>query len=331
MIIAADIGGTKIVLAAYAADNIPLRLIAREEFSSGDCTDFFDLLSAFAERHKNHNGRVRSVAIGLAGPVTSRNVRLTNLTWSVDADAIADRLNCPVLLMNDLVAHTYGILYANDLEQKVLRSGVMTPGNIAIIAAGTGLGQAFAVRTDKGYVVSATEGGHTDFAPVDLDDIEFCAWLFRKYQGHVSAERVVSGIDGFENIVNYYLSTHLAAQDGELANLPGTAEFGSRLSKLAADGNEDALAVMNQFFKFYGAEAGSLCLKTMATSGLYICGGIAAKNTDLLLKSPFFDAMNAKGRFRSLIEKIPVHLVTDADSAVKGAAAFAARGNLLGY
>jgi glucokinase len=329
VIIAADIGGTKIVLAAYTADNIPLRLISREEFSSAACTDFFDLLAAFADRNKDKGALVTAVAIGLAGPVTSRVVRLTNLSWSVDADQISDRLGCPVLLMNDLVAHTYGILYANDLEQRVLRGGVMIPGNIAIIAAGTGLGQAFAVRTDRGYVVSPTEGGHSDFAPVDADDVEFSSWLFRKYEGHVSAERVVSGIDGFENIVNYYLSTHLGAQDGELAQLAGHAECGSRLSQLAAAGNEDALAVMNLFFKYYGAEAGSLCLKTMATGGLYICGGIAAKNVDLLLSSPFFAAMNAKGRFSSLVEKIPVHLVTDPDSAVKGAAAFAARGQLL--
>lgn len=329
MIIAADIGGTKIVLAAFASDAMPLQIIGRTEIASLACSDFLSVLKDFVDQHKAVGGLVRSIAIGLAGPVTSRNVRLTNLTWSVDADKISDALGCSVLLMNDLAAHTYGILYANDLEQRVLRRGTLIPGNIAIIAAGTGLGQAFAVRTDRGYVVSPTEGGHTSFAPVDSSDVEFCNFLFEKYQGHVSVERVVSGIDGFENILTHYLNIHLAAQSGELASLPGTSLCGSRLSDLAVGGDEDALAVMNLFFKYYGAEAGNLCLKTMATGGLYICGGIAAKNIELLVKSPFFKAMNSKGRFQSLIEKIPVHLITDPDSAVKGAAAFAAREAML--
>ncbi len=324
MILAADVGGTKIVLATFNTVNSEHIMVHRSEFSSQNCTDFSALLSKFV---KAHQVNVTAIAIGLAGPVLGRQVRLTNLSWSVDADALAKLFSCQVLLMNDLVAHSYGVLYG-EVEQQVLRKGAATAnGNIAVIAAGTGLGQAIAVRTSgdgKRFAVSPTEGGHTTFAPFEATDLDFNKFLFKKYRGHVSVERVVSGLDGFENLLEYYLENNPGRKNQTAAELLGSPDIGSQMSALATKGDFDAVFLMDQFFKFYGAEAGNLCLKSMATGGLYICGGIAAKNIPLLLKSSFFTAMAQKGRFSEMIGRIPVHLVTDGDSAVKGAAAFAA-------
>jgi glucokinase len=325
VILAADIGGTKIVLATFKTVNAVHTMVERAEFSSQDCSDFSVLLSKFV---KTHQIRVKSIAIGLAGPVLGRQVRLTNLSWSVDADALEKQFSCQVLLMNDLVAHSYGLLYGR-VEQQVLKAGVVaSEGNVAVIAAGTGLGQAIAVRTSnvgaQRYAVSPTEGGHTSFAPFEIADLDFSNFLFRKYGGHVSVERVVSGIDGFQNLLAYHLEKNPGKANQPVAALLGSPDIGGQMSVLAQKGDQDALLLMNQFFKFYGAEAGNLCLKSMATGGLYICGGIAAKNVTQLLNSSFFSAMTTKGRFSEIIGRIPVHLVTDADSAVKGAAAFAA-------
>lgn len=328
MILAADIGGTKVVLATFCLRGGRYALAHREEFSSQNCSDFGSLVSEFLSRQKNVP---IALSIGLAGPVTGRLVKLTNLSWSVDAGQLERKFSCPVFLMNDLVAHTWGVLYAPDLELQSLRIGIPASGNIAVIAAGTGLGQALAIRSGADgdeYAVAATEGGHTDFAPVDAGDLDFCRFLFKKYRGHVSAERVISGIDGFENLLKFFLEQHPEKRDSAVGNIltsPGGLDFGSHLSNLALAGDQDAAVLMNQFFKFYGAEAGNLCLKSLATGGLYICGGIAARNADLLKNSSFFEAMNAKGRFSELLQNIPVHLVMDPDSAVKGAAAFAAR------
>lgn len=325
MILAADVGGTKIVLATFKTVNAVQTMVNRSEYSSQECSDFTTLLSQFV---KSHQVQIKAIAIGLAGPVLGRQVRLTNLSWSIDADAIANRFSCQVLLMNDLVAHSYGILYGN-VEQQVLKKGTAAAGgNVAVIAAGTGLGQAIAVRTVGGggnrFAVSPTEGGHTSFAPFEEGDLDFSNFLFKKYRGHVSVERVVSGLDGFENLLAYYLESNPERRNQPVAKLLGSSEIGSQMSILAQKGDQDALLILNQFFKFYGAEAGNLCLKSMATGGLYICGGIAAKNVSQLQKSSFFSAMAHKGRFSEMIGCIPVHLVTDADSAVKGAAAFAA-------
>ncbi len=325
MILTADVGGTKIVLAAFELVDSRPKMLHQAEFKSQECQDFSELLSGFT---RNYNIPVKVIAVGLAGPVLGRKVKLTNLTWSIDADALSQKFSCQVLLMNDLVAHSYGVLYGN-VEQKVLKAGVPVPnGNKAVIAAGTGLGQAIAVRThNEGkqlFAVTPTEGGHSSFAPFEANDLNFCNFLFKKYQGHVSVERVVSGLDGFENMLDYYLETHPQRRHQPVAALLGSPEIGGQMSLLAEKGDEDAVSVMNQFFKFYGAEAGNLCLKSMATGGLYICGGIAAKNVSLLLKSSFFAAMAYKGRFHGMLDRIPVYLVTDRHSAVKGAAAFAA-------
>ena len=325
MILTADVGGTKIVLASFESIGSRHNMIHRSEFSSQECSDFAALLSKFVHDHKIN---VRAIAIGLAGPVLSRKVRLTNLSWGIDADVLAKLFSCQVLLMNDLVAHSYGVLYG-DVKQQVLKAGeAALTGNIAVIAAGTGLGQAIAVRASgdekKIFAVSPTEGGHTSFAPFEASDLDFYKFLFKKYRGHVSVERVVSGLDGFQNLLQFYLETTPNRKNQPVAALLGSPDIGSQMSALVGKGDEDAVLLMNQFFKFYGAEAGNLCLKSLATSGLYICGGIAAKNIPQLLKSSFFSAMAHKGRFSEMIARIPVHLVTDGDSAVKGAAAFAA-------
>jgi len=326
VILTADVGGTKIVFAAFNPAPSGLDLVHRGEVSSQDCTDFSALVSAFVHERQF---KIDAIAIGLAGPVLGRQVRLTNLSWGIDADALAKEFSCQVFVMNDLVAHAYGVLYGGVKKQELRAGTPASDGNIAIIAAGTGLGQAIGVRIKGGdknhYAVTPTEGGHTTFAPLVEADLDFSKFLFKKYQGHVSVERVVSGLDGFQNLLEFYLDKNPSRRSGQAASLLGSPDIGSQISAFAKTGDIDAEHVMNEFFKFYGAEAGNLCLKSMATGGLFICGGIAAKNASQLLKSKFFEAMSDKGRFSDMIARIPVQLVIDQDSAVKGAAAFVAK------
>ena len=324
MLVALDIGGTKVTVATATAHHdgrVALGDVTRH--GSGDHPDLAQLLKS-----RLGDARPKAVAIGVAGPVLGRAVRLTNLPWSIDADHLEKVLDCPVVLMNDLEAHGWGIAQTGPEDLVTLQAGISRPGNRALIAAGTGLGEATLFWSEGRHIPSASEGGHTSFSPTSADEQEFLSYLFQSYE-HVSWERVVSGIDGFRNLTAFLSQTGRVTLPTRLGPEPlKTRDLGPLVTAAAEAGEPWACTVMEWFVRLYGAEAGNVALKSMAIGGIYVAGGIALKILPWLRSGPFVQAFAAKGRFAEFLREIPIHVVKDEYAALKGAASVAYRVSL---
>jgi glucokinase len=264
--------------------------------------------------------RPSSAAFGIAGPVVKGRCVATNLPWGVDERVLARRLSIKrVTLLNDLVALAFGAL---DVPKGKLHS-LSDAGkprkrgsNVAVLAAGTGLGEATLIWDGARFVPNATEGGHSDFAPRDDIEIELLRFLRERF-GHVSWERVLSG-SGLGNIYDFFVRSKGLVESPETAR--AIAELG------ATKTSEPASRALRLFASIYGAEAGNLALKTMAVGGVYICGNIAARMVAVLDEGGFLRAFVDKGRFGPLMETIPVAVVLDSDVGLAGAARVAFSG-----
>jgi glucokinase len=270
--------------------------------------------------------RARSTrcASAIAGPVVGDRVETTNLPWHIDARALGARLgNVPVFLLNDLEALAYGIPSLRDDGVTTLQPVAADPtGTIAVIAAGTGLGEAGLVWDGRRRRTLASEGGHADFAPRTEREIALLRHLLRRWP-HVSWERVVSG-PGIVNLFEYVrdverLDVPPALADAMAAGDAAAAITGAGLARTAPI----ATATLDLFATLYGAEAGNLALKLKALGGVYVGGGIAPKVLEKLRDGTFIEAFRAKGRFRDLLESIPVHVIINPHTALHGAARFA--------
>jgi glucokinase len=255
----------------------------------------------------------------------------TNLPWTLDGGELARSLGlAELVLLNDLEAVGYGIDVLRADEILELQSGAArAAGNRAVIAAGTGLGEAGLYWDGSAHRPFATEGGHADFAPADERELDLHRFLLREH-GRVSWERAVSG-PGLVSLYRYLRQNGEIASAGEPPGIAAEMQRGDPaavISRLAAAG-ESALCVraLELFVKLYGAEAGNLALKTMATGGLYIAGGIARKNLDWLAGAIFIEAFRAKGRMRPLLEAMPVRVILNDATALVGAARHAASGS----
>ncbi len=268
---------------------------------------------------------IAAAAFGIAGPVVDDAVVTTNLPWHIRASALRTKLGTPhVRLLNDLEATAYGALVLPADKLHALNVGVARTGNRAVIAAGTGLGQALLFWDGARHVPVATEGGHTDFAPRDAVEHDLLRWLERKYDGHVSYERTVSG-HGLVNIFTF-LDEH--------AHMPVSAETRRRLEhedpakvigELGTTGAcATAVAAVERFVGIYGAQAGNLALTVMATGGVYVGGGIVNKMFAAMTNGAFVRAFTAKGRYERLMSEIPVWIIRDPDAGLHGAAHVAA-------
>jgi glucokinase len=206
-----------------------------------------------------------------------------------------------------------------------LQKGRPRPGNRALIAAGTGLGEATLFWQGGAYVPSASEGGHTSFSPTSQDQVELLRHLLGRYE-HVSWERVVSGIDGFRNLADFL---HVSGRITLPPEIPleslNSRDVGPIVTEAASSGEKWAQVVMEWFVRLYGAEAGNVALKSMAVGGVYIAGGIAPKILPWLMQGEFVAAFAEKGRFTDFLREIPVHVVTDEHAALRGAAYVAHR------
>ena len=324
-VLAGDVGGTKTLLALYDVGDDG-RLAARREasFRSVDYRGLEPIVAAFLAAGPE---AVAAAAFGIAGPVVDGVVEVTNLGWHVAADALARAIGCArARLMNDLESTAYGALFAAGDQLLVLQAGEPRAGNRAVIAAGTGLGEAGLFWDGAAHRPFATEGGHADFAPGDELEVALLGYLQREH-GRVSWERVVSG----PGLVQLY---RFLRQRGEIdleGEPPGIAaemqqgDPGEVISRYAAAGRSALCArAMELFVKLYAAEAGNLALKLMATGGLYIGGGIAVKNLEWMKSPDFIEAFLAKGRMRPLLEAMPVRVLLNADTALLGAARRAA-------
>lgn len=321
MILAGDIGGTSTRIALVDTSDPMPRIVLDERHASASFSSIGALAGAFVARH---HATVRAACFGVAGPVTSRRVSLTNVAWVVDADELEVAVGAPASLLNDLVAHAYGLSALSPRELVTVNPGEATAGNRALIAAGTGLGEAGLFWDGGGHHPFASEGGHADFAP-HTDESRALLDHLSTGGRPVSVEHVISG-PGIVSIYEFLRDTGRCRETPHVrARLDAAADRSAAISEMAlcaeADICQRALAL---FLDCYGAEAGNFALKVLATGGVYIGGGIAPKIARLFAEATFMRAFVAKHRMEGLMTRIPVWLVTSDRTALLGAARYAA-------
>jgi glucokinase len=321
MILAGDIGGTNARLAYFQPQNGTLRLISERVFPSREYSELGDIVSKFLE---GATTRPEIACFGIAGPVRQGRVETSNLPWIVEQSRLATQIELPAtLLINDLEANAWGIgaLSAHDFVP--LNQVAPSVGNQAVIAPGTGLGQAGLFWNGSQHQVYACEGGHTDFAPQGDLQIELLRFLEKRY-GHVSYERILSG-PGLVNTYEFLRVMGCADEPAGFAEQLGRADPAAIISRAALDGtNLLAGQALDLWISVYGAEAGNLALKAMATGGVFLGGGISPKILPKLTGPQFMRAFLDKGRLRPLLESIPVKVITNDNAGLLGAARCAA-------
>jgi glucokinase len=318
-VLAGDVGGTNCRLALCEVAGGRVDAITETTYPSSDFASLGDVVRTFLSSAGMH---VRSACFGLPGPVRGRRAQLTNLPWLVDADAIERELGLDnVWLLNDLEAYAYGLSALAADELLLVKPGVALPdGNAALIAAGTGLGEAGLAWDGTRRRPFATEGGHSDFAPGDALEDELLVALRVRYGPHVSWERVVSGpgLAAIHTFLHERAGIALPAWTNQPSELPAT------IAEHATKGDRLAVQAVAHFLALYGAEAGNLALKVLATGGVYLGGGIAPKLAKELVASEFVARFLAKGRMQPLLHDIPVWIVLDDRSGLWGSATYAA-------
>lgn len=320
-VLAGDIGGTKTYLALFSLDSGQLRLERRAAFTNAGFSGAEAVLDEFMA---GQGGRVDAAALGVACPVVSGRCVLTNLGWTVDAAALGARLGLrEAALVNDLAAIGWGLPLLSPTDFHVLQQGSPLTGNAALIAAGTGLGETILFWDGSAHLPSASEGGHTDFGPRNELESELLSFLMARW-GHVSYERVVSG-PGLEAVYEFMVARAGKAPDKRLSER-FRAEGMAQVVSDEAIGGSDALckASLELFVSVYGAEAGNLALKALATAGVYVGGGIAPKILKALSGGLFMDAFRDKGRFGELMSRMPVRVILNDMAGLIGAANLAA-------
>ena len=320
-ILAGDIGGTKTHLALYRLAG-PARTLRREAtFASRDHARFDDLVAAFLGGES-----LDAAAFGIAGPVVDGEVRTTNLPWHIAARELAVRLDCPrVALLNDLGATALGALHLPPEQLRPLQAGVARPGHIAVIAAGTGLGQAYLHWDGQRHLPAATEGGHTDFAPANERDVELWRWARTQY-GHVSWERLVSG-PGLHALFRFIDEVERVPVDRNVrAGLLAGEDPGRTIGEAGLAGSCPASRhALDWFVRLYGAQAGNLALTVMALGGVMVGGGIVVRLLPAIDSAAFRAAFCAKGRYQKLLEDVPIHAILEPKTALFGAVEAAIR------
>ena len=321
MILAGDVGGTNTRLAVFEPVGKGLALRVEATYPSPRFASLDDIVAAFVVER---GARVNLACIGVAGPVRDGRCATTNLPWLVEADRLARYLGLErVWLLNDVEATAHGVASLAPEDVVVLQEGAADPvGNAAIAAAGTGLGEAGLFWDGVQHHPFATEGSHADLAPQDDEQIELLRFL-RRELGRVSWERVVSG-PGLVNILRFLRDTGRAVEDPELAAAMTEGDPAAAITDAALAGRSPlAGRALELFVRLYGAEAGNLALKTMATGGVYLGGGIPPRILPALAEG-FLPAFRDKGRMRPLMEAMPVRVILDPRVAMRGAARCAA-------
>lgn len=323
LLLAGDIGGTKTYLGLFVREGDRLEAVREGAFVNSDFKDHMEIIGDFLDREMI--GNIASATFGIASPVFGGRCRLTNLHWVIDAGRICKRFKIGrVELINDLVSTAWGMNYLYEDEFKVLQKGRPVAGNSALIAAGTGLGECMIFWDGKAHVPSASEGGHADFAPRSGLEIEFLQYLMKAY-GHVSYERVLSG-QGLKNIYEFLTARRNATPPERLRKEFESGDAASVIAREAMrGGDKDCARALDLFASVYGAEAGNLALKCMASAGLYVGGGIAPKIIKALEGGggAFIGSFRDKGRFEGYLGRVPVKVILFDRTALLGAAAHA--------
>jgi glucokinase len=322
MILAGDLGGTSTRLAFFTVEDGRLNLVVEKDYSSRAHQELNEIVREFVAHHRL---AIEYACFGIAGPVQHGRVETPNLPWVVDQETISRELRIEsVWLINDLLANTYGIQVLEEKDFAVLNAGSPNAtGNAAVISAGTGLGEAGAYWDGKHYHPFACEGGHTDFAPRNELEIDLLRYLLERF-GHASWERVVSG-PGLHNIFDFLRSTGRGEAPAWLIAEMEEKDPSAVISQAALEGRSElCVQALDLFISCFGAEAGNLALKFLATGGMFVGGGIAPKIIQKLNGQTFIEAFTDKGRFKHLLEAIPVRVILNDKTALLGAARYAA-------
>lgn len=343
LLLAGDTGGTKTILrlVEHSADG-SLYNLDEATYPSSEFPDLVPMVQQFlgaASVHLGYQPKPEKACFAIAGPVVNNTAKLTNLTWLLDAKRLEQELGISyVSLINDFAAVGYGILGLNKSDLHTLQVGKPEKdAPIAVIGAGTGLGEGFLIPHRDTYSVFSTEGGHTDFAPRNELEFQLLKYLLDKHKlTRVSVERVVSGM-GIVAIYQFLRDRRYANESEEIGKAirtweeeAGQAEKtidpGAIIGKAALEKSDPlCIQTMQIFVELYGAEAGNLALKLLPYGGVYIAGGIAAKILPLIEEGSFINAFTQKGRMTVLLENMPVHLITNPRVGLIGAAIRAAR------
>lgn len=320
-VLAGDVGGTTSRLAVFEVADGKLTLGVQRDYQN---RDFSSLEMIIADFLSHVSGTFELAALAVAGPVVNNTVSGTNLPWEISADAITKAHGIPeVVLLNDLLALAYGIHELPAADVEVLQSGDDSlRGNCAVLAAGTGLGEAGFLQSEAGFTPFPSEGGHGDFGPNGELQVELYLYLHKRF-GHVSSERVLAG-SGIENVYSFLHDSgrfdepkELAAELAAAPDPPSVISGHALTAKYAI-----CVETLTIFTAVLGAEAGNLALRLFATGGVYIGGGIAPKIAPFLRKPILLEAFRNKGRLCTLLEKIPVRLILNQHTGLIGAAAF---------
>ncbi len=322
MILAGDIGGTNARLAYFQAQNGRFQLVSERVFPSREHRGLGEIVTRFLEESGT---RPEAACFGIAGPVRNGRVETSNLPWVIEQSVLANQIHlAATLLINDLEARAWGIGALGTEDLVTLNPGAgSVAGNQAVVAPGTGLGEAGLFWDGTRHYVFACEGGHTDFAPQGDLQIELLRYLTKRF-GHVSYERILSG-PGLVNVYEFLCASGCGQESAELTAAMNCGDPAAAISR-AAIGGADSLAAkaLDLWISVYGAEASNLALKIMATGGLFLAGGISPKILPRLKASVFMEAFLEKGRMRTLVEAMPVHVVTNEKAGLLGAARCAA-------
>ena len=345
MILAGDIGGTKINLALYDWEKGRVDPIREDTIWTADYESLEEVLTEFLEEpattepdsddpsdedsaspSPSISSPLTAACFGVPGPVLNNTCRTTNIPWTIEGDKLAEFLKIPqVRLLNDLEATAYGLPLLEPDEIEDLNPNAPSPppdGTRALLAAGTGLGESLIVWTGKDYQICPSEGGHADFAPNNDLEIELLRYLRTSYL-HVSYERVLSG-PGLHLLYQFLRDTQKNEPTWFAEKLP-TGDPASLIAEAGLEGKPDICKnALQLFVSIYGAEAGNMALKTLAMGGVYIGGGIAPKILPALQDGTFMKSFLAKGRYKRLLAKIPVRVILNPHTALLGAASIAA-------
>jgi len=316
MILAGDIGGTSTRLGVFDRARPRPKQIAAQVFKTLDFPDLISMIGAFLETSSIDRGTIDRACFGVAGPVTSDVAQLTNVPWVIDGRLVANAFSLQqVALVNDLVAMGHAVPVLEDSELHTLQRGKpLQGGNISLVAAGTGLGIALLHNVNGRFIPSPSEGGHADFAARTDREITLVRDLTARF-GRAEVEGVVSG----KGLINIYRALHREPCNAGVN--PDDPDAPAAISNAAlARHCPGCVDVLDVFVEAYGAEAGNLALGVVATAGVYIGGGIAPKILPALEAGAFLKAFRAKAPFESMMERMPVKIILNAESGLIGAA-----------
>jgi glucokinase len=328
MILAGDVGGTKVHLALYRFDQGTLQHVRDEKFAAPQYPNLQAIVREFlGSKEQQDSDGIEAACFGAPGPVRKNVIQLTNLPWTLDTHELARDLHIEhIFLINDLEANGYGINELRLDQIFTLSEGDSSQvGNRGLIAAGTGLGEGLLIWDGKSHIPMASEGGHGDFGPHNDLEIELLRYLRSdpKMNGHVSWERVCSGI-GLKNIYTFLRDYKKMSESPALRQRMQEEDPNAVIGELG-ESDSDALCAkaLDVFVSIYGSEAGNLALKILAHGGMYIGGGIAPKILKKMQDGTFMRGFCDKGRMHDLVSTMPVRIILESRAALMGAASYA--------